>query len=121
MDLMQNLKMPNVSLDDFDLPTYHMYSDTQFNIIKKYIQDFESALDEEHEVGMMLTNFGQSVLMRVTQIGYEKSVMMVYKGFVNGNEATLLQHINQLSFMLTSIPKDNEKPKCSIGFIWPKE
>ena len=104
-----------------DLPSYHMFSDTQFDIIKKYIRDFEASFDADHEVGMLLTNFGQSVLMQVTQIGYEKSVMLVFKGYVNGNKATLLQHINQLNFLLTAIPKEEDKPKRPIGFIYPKE
>lgn len=121
MDFIQNLKMPEISIGDIDLPTHHMHSDTQFSIIKKYIRDFENSLDEDHEVGMLLTNFGHSVLMQVTQIGYEKSVMMVFRGYVNGNEATLLQHINQLSFLLTAIPRDEDKPKHSIGFVNPTE
>jgi hypothetical protein len=50
-------------------------------LIKQYVEDFEASLDTEHEVGVMLTNFGQSVLMQVTEIGYEKSVMLVFKGY----------------------------------------
>ena len=99
------------------MPHWYMWSDTQFEIIKKYIEEFEDSLDNEHEVGLMLTNFGQSVLMQVSEIGYEKSVLMVFKGTVNGNPATLIQHINQLSFMLTTIPRQEpEKPKKKIGF-----
>lgn len=41
---------------------------------------------------------------------------MVFKGFVNGREATLIQHINQLNFMLTSIEKEPDRPKRKIGF-----
>ena len=99
-----------------DLPTQHMWSDTQFEIIKKYIQDFESKVDSEHEVGLLLTSFGQSVLMQVTYVTYEKSVLMVFKGFVNGKEATLIQHINQLNFLLTTVEKEPEKKKVPIGF-----
>lgn len=121
MDFTQNFKMPAMSIGNIDLPTHHMFSDTQFEIIKKYIVNFENSLDADHQVGMLLTNFGQSVLMQVTQIGFEKSVLMVFKGYVNGNEATLLQHINQLNFLLTAIPKDDDKPKHPIGFIYPME
>ena len=100
-----------------DIPTQHMWSDTQYMIIKKYIEDFEASLDESHEVGMLLTNFGQSVLMSVTQIGFEKSVLMVFKGYVNEQEATLIQHINQLSFLLIKTPIHKERAKRKIGFI----
>lgn len=112
------LRVPDFQLPEMpDMPNWYMWSDTQFEIIKKYVEDFEASLDREHEVGLMLTNFGQSVLMQVTEIGYEKSVLMVFKGIVNGNPATLIQHINQLSFMLTAVPRrEPEKPKAKIGF-----
>jgi len=112
------IKVPEISLPEMpDMPHWYMWSDTQFEIIKKYVEDFEASLDQEHEVGLMLTNFGQSILMQVTEIGYEKSVLMVFKGIVNGNPATLIQHINQLSFMLTAVPRSEpEKPKAKIGF-----
>ena len=109
-------KIPEIPNIDFDLPQHHMWSDTQFEIIKRYIQEFEATLDEEHEVGLMLTNFGQSITMQVAEISYEESVLMVFKGFVNGKPATIIQHINQLNFMFTTIPKETEKQKTKIGF-----
>ena len=112
------IKVPTIEMLEMpDLPTGYMWSNTQFEIIRKYVENFEASLDQEHEVGMMLTNFGQSILMQVTEIGYEKSVLMVFKGNVNGNPATLIQHINQLSFMLMALPRtEPEKPKKKIGF-----
>lgn len=100
-----------------DTPVQHMWADEQFEILKRYIMDFEQTLDSEHEVGIMMTNFGQSVLMHVTQITYEDPVLMVFKGYVNGREATLIQHINQLNFMLTTVDKEPNRPKRQIGFI----
>ena len=112
------IDIPNIPMIDYsDLPTNYMWADTQFELIKKHISNFEDTLDNEHEVSIMLTNFGQSVLMRVTDIGYEKSVLMIFKGYVNGQKATLIQHINQLSFLLIASPRANtEKPKQRIGF-----
>ena len=98
-------------------PKWASYSNTQFEIIKDYIQDFERSLDPEHEVALLLTNFGQSVLITVTQIGYEESVLMVFRGYVNGRMSTLIQHINQINFLITSVPKDPQLPKRKIGFI----
>lgn len=103
------------------LPIAFAYSDTQFEIIKRRIKEFESSLDEEHEVGIWLTSFGQSVLMQVTEISYEKSVIMVFKGYVNGKMSSLIQHINQLNFLLTSVEKEPEKQKRPIGFRAPEE
>lgn len=104
-----------------DLPTQHMFSDTQFEIIKKYIQEYENTLDKEHAVGVMLTNFGQSIIMQVEEITYEKSVVLVFKGLVNGQKSTLIQHINQLNFLLTSVPIEEDKPKRKIGFSVPEK
>lgn len=98
------------------LPIAYSYSDTQFEIIKKHILEFQASLDNEHDVAVMLTNFGSSVLMQVTSIGYEKSVLMVFKGYVDGRESTLIQHVSQLNFLLTSVPKSPEIPKRKIGF-----
>lgn len=109
--------MRGIETIKIDTPVQHMWADEQFEILKKYIQEFEESLDSEHEVGIMMTNFGQSILMQVTRITYENPVLMIFKGYVNGKESTLLQHINQLNFMLTSIDKEPEKPKIKIGFV----
>lgn len=95
----------------------YTYSDTQFEILKEQIQQFEMTLDAEHEVGLWLTNFGQTMLMQVTEISYRMPVLMVFKGYINGVESTLIQHVNQLSFLLTSVKTDPERPKCKIGFV----
>lgn len=113
------LIMPDIQIPDIDfpdLPTHHMWSDTQFEIIKKYITEYEKTLDSEHEVAVWLTNFGQSILMQVTNITYEDSVLLVFKGYVNGKMSTLIQHINQLNFLLTSVEKEPDRPKRNIGF-----
>ena len=122
---MDNFRLPEISIPHFempelpviDTPAAHMWADEQFEILKRYIQDFERSLDAEHEVGIMMTNFGQSVLMQVTQVTYEDPVLMVFKGYVSGREATLIQHINQLNFMLTTVEKEPDRPKRQIGFV----
>ena len=111
-----NIQMPKIPYINTDTPIQHMWADEQYEILKRYIQEFEQSLDADHEVGIMMTNFGQSVLMIVTQVTYEDPVLMVFKGYVNGREATLIQHINQLNFMLTTVEKESERPKRRIGF-----
>ena len=128
---MADFNSKDFSLPEFHLPDYshlfaepvipdsphnHMWADEQFKILKKYIISFEKSLDAEHEVGIWLTHLGHSVLMQVTEIRSEEPVLMVFKGFVEGREATLIQHINQLNFLLTSIPKEPDRPKRKIGF-----
>ncbi|HJB14366.1 MAG TPA: hypothetical protein H9787_11745 [Candidatus Oscillibacter excrementigallinarum] len=97
-------------------PVADSFADTQFEIIRKYILDFQRNLDQEHDVGLMLTNFGQSIVMQVTDIGYEEPVLMVFRGYVNGQMATLIQHVSQLNFLLTTVSKDPAEPKRTIGF-----
>lgn len=99
-----------------DSPIGNMWAESLFEILKEKIKDFEEHLDTDHEVGIMLTNFGQSILMQVTEVSYKSPVLMIFKGYVNGQESTLIQHINQLSFMLTAMEKAPEKQKAKIGF-----
>lgn len=115
------LKTEPFLIDVDQVPAAYSYSDTQYEIIKEYIQEFEESLDDEHEVGVMLTNFGHSVTMQVTEISYEKSVLMIFRGYVNGVKATLIQHVSQLNFLLTSVPKESGRPKRRIGFLPPGE
>lgn len=106
----------NNNVEILPAPIAFSYSDTQYEILKKYIQDFESTLDADHEVALLLTHFGQSILMNVTEIGYEESVLLIFKGYVNGKMSTLIQHISQLNFLLTSVPKEPERPVRRVGF-----
>lgn len=103
------------------LPIAFSYSDTQVEVIKKHVLDFQQSLDQDHDVALLLTHFGSSILMEVTHIGYEKSVLVIFKGLVNGRESTLIQHVSQLNFLLTSVPKAPELPKRQIGFALPDD
>ncbi len=106
--------MPEIPV--VDTPVSHMWADEQFEILKRHIQSFEQSVDDDHEVGIMMTNFGQSILMKVIHVTYEYPVLMVFTGFVNGREATLIQHINQLNFLLMTVDKEPDQPKRIIGF-----
>lgn len=58
--------MPKITAPIIDIPKSpiaYSYSDTQFELLKELIEEYESSLDSEHEVGVLLTNFGQSVLL----------------------------------------------------------
>lgn len=116
----RGIRVPQLDLPEMHpLPVAYSYSDTQFEILQKYIEEYQSALDDKHEVGLLLTNFGQSVLMQVCEISYEESVLLIFKGYVNGKYSTLIQHVSQLNFLITSVEKEPDKPKRKIGFIHP--
>ena len=80
------------------------------------IREFEATLDSNHEVGMKLASFGQPVMLNVTQIQPD-GPCLIFRGFVNGQRATLVQNVSQLSFLLLAVPKpEPDKPARRIGF-----
>ncbi len=96
-------------------------SDT-YKIVMKRIKEFEDSLDYDHEVAIMLASFGQSITMTVTEIRYSNPSTLVFHGLVDGKPATLIQHMNQLNFLLRSVEKSSpEKPPFRMGFALPTE
>lgn len=101
----------SVSSRDYALADY------QYQRIMESIYDFEQYLDKDKEVALYLTNFGESILMHITDIGYSNPSLIHYFGYVNGNYAELIQHVSQINFLITSTPKlDDDKPARRIGF-----
>jgi len=101
----------------FDLARDFHLADYQYELLCKNIKEFQDSLDKNHEVGLYLSSFGQSMLLYVTNIGYSNPYLLHFYGYYKGKEAHLIQHINQLSFLLTAVPKlDPEKPAFRIGF-----
>lgn len=99
-------------------PRDYTMADYSHELIMEEIQEFENTLDQDHEVALMLASFGQSVTMAVTKIGYANPSTLFFYGFVNGNPATLIQHLSQLNFLLLAVQKeDPTKPPRRIGFI----
>ena len=88
----------------------------QCEFLLKLIKDYESKLNNETEVAIKLTSFGQSITMAVTTIGYRDPELIIFEGYVNDSPSILVQHINQLSFMLMTIKKEPDKPVRRIGF-----
>lgn len=92
-------------------------ADYQYEKLIEEIKNFESRLDDEHEIALKLASFGESITINVTEIGYYNPSLIVFDGFVNGNRATLVQHVNQLNFLLIAVKKpDPKRPARRIGF-----
>lgn len=92
-------------------------ADWKYENIIEEIRNFEEELDSEHEIALKLASFGSSITMNVTSIGYQNPDMLYFYGFVNGKDAQLIQHINQLNFLITSVERtDKSKPARRIGF-----
>lgn len=105
------LKLPKLDTRNYQIADY------QYELLCDYIKQFQDELDDKHEVGLQLASFGQSITLNVTDIGYSNPSIIDFYGYCNGNKAHLIQHINQLNFLLISVPKsDPEKPARRIGF-----
>ena len=90
----------------------------------KWIQDFDNELDNEYEVGARLVNFGQTITFHLKDIGYWNPSLISFSGIMeNGDPVELIQHISQISVLLTKMKrKDPTLPKRPIGFAeWEEE
>lgn len=104
-----------------DIRDYKM-ADYSHELIMEEIKRFEADLDDEHEVALKLTSFGQSITLSVTDIGYANPSTLFFYGFVGDQQATLIQHMSQLNFLLLAVKKsDPAKPARRIGFAQPSE
>jgi hypothetical protein len=111
------LSVPQPEAFSVAIPREYKLADYQYEVIMERIKDFEDELDNEHEIGIQLASFGKDLLLNVTGIGYSNPNTLVFHGFVNGNSATLIQHMSMLSFLLLAVKKqDPEKPPRRIGF-----
>ena len=113
MDLKSTVSLAeSISIRDYET------ADWKYEKLMEQIHDFEETLDAEHEIALKLASFGSSITMIVTNIGYQNPDLLYFYGFVNGTEAQLIQHMNQLNFLLTSVERaDKSKPARRIGFI----
>jgi hypothetical protein len=86
--------------------------------LTKWLADFDAALDEAHEVGVRLVNFGQSVVFHLTDVGYWNPSLMSFSGETDAGEPVqLIQHVSQISILLMKLPrKDPSTPKRPLGF-----
>jgi hypothetical protein len=83
-----------------------------------WINDFDSQLDQQHEVGVRLVSFGQTVVFHLADISYWNPSLIVFKGAMeDGQPVELIQHVSQISILLMRLPrKDPNQPKTRIGF-----
>jgi Family of unknown function (DUF6173) len=82
------------------------------------VQNFDARLDQEHEVGMRLVTFGQTITFHVTEIGFHNPSLMLFDGVLDsGDPVSLMQHVSQISFLLMKLKRsDPTQPKRKYGF-----
>ena len=86
--------------------------------LANWISDFDKSLDDDHEVGVRLVNFGQTMVFHLEGMGYWDPFLISFVGVTeDGQPVELIQHVNQISILLMKLPrKDPSQPKKSIGF-----
>ena len=100
------------------IPRDYKQADYQYEVIMRRIKGFEDELDNEHEVAVQLASFGKDILLSITEIEYSNPSTIVFHGYVEGEKATLIQHMSMLSFLLIATKKkEPTKPARRIGFI----
>ena len=89
-----------------------------FHQITDQVKRFEAVLDDEHEVGMKLVSFGQSIQFTVTKLSYMNPSLIWFEGILpEGSHVQLIQHVNQVSFLMIAINRPNpDQAKSPIGF-----
>lgn len=94
------------------------YASEFAHVIVKQINEFDSQLGSDFLVGLKLVSFGQTVIFAVQSIGFHNPSLITFYGVSeDGSPLELIQHVNQISFLITSIPRtDKSEPKRKIGF-----
>lgn len=116
---------------DFSIPALHKippnplienmqknYASEFYKRLVQWINQYDAELDQEHDVGVRLVSFGQTVVFHLEDMGYWDPSLISFKGHTaEGDPVELIQHVSQISILLTKLPrKDPTKPKTPIGF-----
>jgi hypothetical protein len=115
-------KLPPLEMPALENPIFQNIEEnmagTFYKRLKKWIESFDSQLEQEQEVGIQLVNFGQTVVFHLEDMRYWDPSMISFKGKIeNGQPVELIQHVSQISILLTSLTRKNpDEPKKPIGF-----
>lgn len=87
------------------------------NLFEQII-DYQSKLSDEDDVAISIVQFNQSTTILVDSIGYSGYNLVYFEGKDGcGKPVKLIQHIQQLNFLLMVVPKpEPSEPKRKIGF-----
>lgn len=83
----------------------------------KQITKFESKLSENEEIGGRIVAAPGGDTFHIEDIGYWGPDLVIFYGNSrDGRPLELLQHVTQISVLLTALPKEQEAPR-RIGFM----
>lgn len=91
-----------------------------YDRVIQYIRNFESQLDNAHEVAMGFTGADAGVL-QIEGVGFfDPDILTFYGKDEDGLKTQLVQHVSQLNVVLRAVPKHApEDPPRRIGFHLP--
>jgi len=114
--LLQSITPPR--MPELRIPTNPNLASEFHKRLVKWINDYDSSLDQDHEVGLMLVSFGQTVVFHLNDIGYWNPSLISFEGVTNeGEPVELIQHVSQISILLMKLKRlDTSQPKRKIGF-----
>lgn len=85
--------------------------------LTEMIAEFERHLDPNHEVGVRLVSFGQTVVFHLESIGYYDPSLIRFLGkSQEGEPVELIQHVSQISILLMRLPALTPGEPRRIGF-----
>ena len=82
------------------------------------LYSYQESLPDEDDMVLAVAHFGETVNIIVNKVGYIGYNLIVFYGEDSyGKPQKLIQHINQLDFLLSAQPKEiPEAPRRQIGF-----
>jgi hypothetical protein len=87
----------------------------------KQIQDFESGLSSDEEIGARLVGTPGAGVLHVEDAGYWGPDLLFFYGTnEHGKAVQLIQHYTQVNLLLTALPKEGPEPR-RIGFHLAKK
>ncbi|MCT7953146.1 DUF6173 family protein [Ancylothrix sp. C2] len=109
---------PNLEIQKLVALSQDNYASKFYAHLVNLIMDFDSKLDNEHEVGLMLVNFGQTVVFSLEDMRYCDPSLISFIGHTQeGQPVELIQHVNQISILLMKLPRQYPaEPKRPFGF-----
>lgn len=77
-----------------------------FDGLKKYIKEFQSELDDEHEILLCLPSFGAETVFHAERISFfEPNLITFYGETSDRKKVQLIQHVTQLNVLLKAVAK----------------
>jgi hypothetical protein len=115
MDLVNwTIKLPNI--ETFLPPRLPSQAESMLKSLTNQILEFERTIDDSQEVGLRLVGAPDQSRIHIERVECEGGGLLVFVGRnENGREIRLLQHVSQVSVLLTALPKIAEKAH-RIGF-----